>query len=129
MIFDFANQTAFLFGAILVAGSCLIYTLAQRHTDRPQNTLFILNAALLVATAACELIYVYVEKLMPLTSNARMIISVCNFGYYLTHALLPVILLYYSLMATRNYQRISIPIHALYLIPTIFSELIILTNP
>lgn len=129
MIFEFLNQTGFLLGAILVSISCLIYTLAERHTDRPQNTIFIMMLVTLALSAGVEIGELAARQLVPGTQTSRLMIEFCNFTYYLLHGVSPLLLLYYTLFATRNFQRIRTRFYVVYLIPVALVVVMLITNP
>ena len=128
-IFDFLNQTAFFMGTILVVLSCLIYSLAEHHTDRPQNNVFILSLLILAMSAVCNIVC-SATRAFPLPPHtARLMMEAGNYVFFILHVLQPYILLYYALFATRSFQRVRHVTHAAYALPAFISEVVVLTNP
>nr|MCR4763451.1 hypothetical protein [Lachnospiraceae bacterium] len=128
-IYSFINQSAFQLSTILVVVSCLIYTLTQRHTDRPQNAVFMVSTISLAVTAICELVYYYQLPHATDGQTARFAVHAANYLYYAIHGLLSMMLFYYALFATKVFQRARLIHHVFYLLPCLTGEFLILFNP
>lgn len=128
-IFAFLNMTAFYFATILVLITALIFTVLQKHTDRPQNKIFIASAICLIITAMCDIGTMAVTPYCAYFPVARGILEACNYLYFITHTALPVMLHLYAMHATHMYRRFSPIQHLVGLSPVIFGELLVLTNP
>ena len=128
-IFNFLNQTAFFMGTILVAVSCLIYSLAGHHTDRPQNNVFLISLLCLIVTAMCNIVCAAAAS-FPIPSRiARLMMETGNYIFFILHVMQSYLLLYYALFATRSFQRVRALAHVAYALPLAITEVVILTNP
>lgn len=134
-IFSFINQSAFLLGAILMSMSCLIYTVAQHHTDRPQNTVFIAAEISLAIAAVSDIVGNYeirraqMGQIGQVGQTVKLAAHSAEFFYFLLHNTLPVLLYYYALFASRNFQRIRTTTHVLIILPFAVTEILVCINP
>ncbi|MCR5674317.1 MAG: EAL domain-containing protein [Lachnospiraceae bacterium] len=128
-VYEFINQSAFYLATILVSVSCLIYTLAQRHTDRPQNTIFMMAGVSITLSAIFEMVSRYQMTHEVSGETQRIALQISVFMYFLLHAMLPMFFYYYTLFATKNFQRIQTVMHTLSLVPFIVAEILVLINP
>ena len=86
-IFNFLNQTAFFMGTILVAVSCLIYSLAGHHTDRPQNNVFLISLLCLIVTAMCNIVCAAAASLPIPSRIARLMMETGNYIFFILHVM------------------------------------------
>ena len=128
-ILNYVNETALFQATILVSLSCLIFTLAQRHTDRPQNVLYIVMTVSLGLTALSNIIYNCNSGDMAVRRTSLNAALAANYLYFVLHGVLPPLLFYYSLSATRSFQRVRTYMHVLYIMPFAVCELLVLLNP
>ena len=129
MMIGYVNETALFQAAVLVSLSCLIFTLAQRHTDRPQNIIYIIMVVSLGLTAFSNIVYTCYQENVLVSRAARNSVLAANYAYFVLHGLLPMLLYYYSLFATRSFQRFRAYVHAIFLVPFAVCEFMVLLNP
>lgn len=122
-------QMAFYMGAILVLVSTIVFTLLQRHTDRPQNKLFLLTCVTLLVTCVTEITTKLSYPDAAYSRGAFAVYSASIFLYFLLHLTLPLSLFYYALFATRFVRQFSVWRHIFWMLPFLVSEFFVLTNP
>ncbi len=125
----FLNRTAFYWGALVVSFFCITYEMIQGHTDRPRNRIFLWALMTLVASSICDMVYVYNQNAAPYLETANFLYRASCYLYFIIHNLLGMLLFFYTLFATQNFQRLPYPMIWCSLIPFCVSELLILFNP
>ncbi len=128
-IISFVNQSAFYFGAIFVAFSCLIYTYIHRNMEKPQTLVFNLSLWMIIVTSVLDMIAIFVEPLCLESILARYTLYVSHYFYFVLHNLMAMFLCYYVFFATQTFIRMTHRYKLIYMIPFIISELFVLTNP
>lgn len=128
-VVSFVNQSAFYFGAIFVALTCLIYTAIQRNMDKPQTRIFVMALWITIITSICNMTAIYAEPYAMQFDTARKALLVSNYLYFALHNLLAMFLCYYSFFATQSFIRMKRITQVLYMIPCVISEIFMLTNP
>lgn len=125
----FMNRSAFYIGAALISIFCLVYTMLQHHTGKPNNRIFILGLVNLLITATCDSLFYYYRPYAPYNDAARIVYLTSNYIYFVMHSLLSMFMLFYAMFATQNFERTSWRRLFVYLFPCAISELLVITNP
>ncbi len=125
----FVNQFAYYCGAIVIALSCMIYTLIQNNTDRPRTKIFLMSLAITIITGVCEMLSVYFLSFAPRLAFARYGLEATNFIYFATHNLLGLFMCFYIFFATQNFSRLRGVTVTTLVIPCAVSEMLIISNP
>lgn len=126
---SFINQSAFYFGSIFVAISCLIYTVIRRNMDKPQTRIFLSALWIMIITSICNMVAIYVEPYCDTNITARTALFVSNYLYFVLHNLLALFLCYYSFFATQSFIRMKRATQLLYMVPFLVSEFFMVSNP
>lgn len=128
-IIDLLNSSAFDFGAILLSMTCLIYNIIQKHTDKPQNRLYMVALVNIIFTAVCNIVVNGCKPMVDVNYHFRVVAEIFDFLYFVVHTALPLLLFYYALCATHSLDRIRPGVRAFLSIPSTIVELLVLTNP
>lgn len=123
------DMSAFHLAAIVVLISAILFTLLQKHTDRPQNKLFLCAALSLLLQCLFDIGVMQSSLRVHTSETARILLQICDFFYFLLHTLLPVLLLLYALFVTRRYYRYNRIQRVIGLIPAVLAEFLVLSNP
>jgi EAL domain-containing protein (putative c-di-GMP-specific phosphodiesterase class I)/GGDEF domain-containing protein len=126
---DLMNHSSFDCGAILLSLTCLVYNIIQKHTDKPQNRLYMLALANIIITAVCNLVLVVAEPNQYLDYHSRVLADTFTYLYFLLHTALPVLMFYYALYATHSLDRVKKKGRIILFVPFAVTELLVLTNP
>lgn len=122
-------QLAFYLGAILVTISTITFTVLQRHTDRPQNKVFIMASVCILLQCFIEIVTAVSKPYASASSTARTIFEVTSLLYFVLHVTMPLLLFYYSLFVTRYVREFPLRKHLAWMTPFFVSEVIVFTNP
>ncbi len=122
-------ELAFYLGAILVTISTITFTVLQRHTDRPQNKVFIMASVCILLQCFIEIATAVSKPYATVSSTARVVFDVTSLLYFVLHVSMPLMLFYYSLFVTRYVREFPLRKHLAWMTPFFISEFIILTNP
>ncbi|MBQ6441627.1 MAG: EAL domain-containing protein [Lachnospiraceae bacterium] len=128
-IFHLLDVSAFHLTAIIVLASVIVFAMLRKHTDRPQNKLFLCAVASLMLQCVFDLIQMHAALLVDQYEEAKILLQIGDFGYFLLHAFLPIILLFYALFVTRRYYRYNNLQRFIGLIPVAIAEFLVLSNP
>ena len=128
-LFHVFDMTAFHLTAIVILCSAIIFTMLQKHTDRPQNKLFIAAALSLILQCVFDIMVMLARLQVDDSELARVFLKIGDFGYFLLHMLLPILLLIYALFVTRRYYRYNQLQRIIGLIPAAIAEFLVLSNP
>ena len=120
---------AFYIGAILITVSTITFTVLQRHTDRPQNRVFLIAAGCLVLQCGAEIASILSRGYVFVSPFAKTVFHVSAFLYFVLHVTLPLMLFYYSLFVTRYVREFPIRKHLAWMTPFFVCEFLIFTNP
>ncbi len=123
------DMSAFHLAAIVVLTSAILFTLLQKHTDRPQNKLFLCSALSLLLQCFFDIGIMHASLEVEVSATARTPQQICDFFYFLLHTLLPILLVFYALFVTRRYYRYNNLQRVLGLLPAAFAEFLVLSNP
>lgn len=115
--------------ALLLGATCLIYTIIQSRTDRPQNKVYIFMLALVMINSATgiisDLLYPYKE----ISGAAYVIYRAMYFAYFLFHTALCPSLCYYVLCVTGELTGFNKKKTILYGSGFLVTEFFVLLNP
>ncbi len=121
------HYSAFYICCVLLCLSCLCYTLIQGRVARRQNQLYILLLLNMMSCAACSVVVAFFEG--GFGSGTHLIADTTRFMSIVFHASLTPMFGYYVLLVCGNAWQLSYRGLALYALPFIFTELIVLMNP
>ena len=121
------HYCSFYICTALLCVSCLCYTLIQRRTARRQNQLYILLLLNMLFCALSSIVVAFFEG--KFGAEAHLIADTARFGSLVFHASLTPMFGYYVLLVCGNAWQLSYRGLALYALPFLFTELIILLNP
>lgn len=127
--YEFINRSAFYYGAILIALSCLFYTLIQRRIDRPQTKLYLTALIITILTCIFDMNILYLEPMVTESDTAWTVLRISHYLYFTLHASLILVVYFYVLFATQNFRRYKAPLLVLSMIPCILIVLLMITNP
>lgn len=128
-LFHLFDVSAFHLTAIVVLVSAIVFTMLQKHTDRSQNKLFIAAVLSLILQCVFDIIVMQAGLQVEKSETARVLLKIGDFGYFMLHTLLPILLLFYALFVTRRYYRYNNLQRVIGLIPAVIAEFMVLTNP
>lgn len=123
------DMSAFHLAAIVVLISAILFTLLQKHTDRPQNKLFLASALSLLLQCLFDIGVMQFSMRVSTSETSRILQQICDFFYFLLHTLLPILLMLYALFVTRRYYRYNRIQRVIGLIPAALAEFLVLSNP
>ena len=119
--------SSFYICAALLCVSCLCYTLIQGRVARRQNQLYILLLLNLMFCALSNMVVVLFEG--KFSSDAHLIADTARFASLVFHSSLAPMFGYYVLLVCGNAWQLSYRGLALYALPFLATELLILLNP
>lgn len=128
-IISFVNQSAFYFGAVFVAFSCLTYTHIHKNMEKPQTLVFNVSLWIIIVTSLFDMIAIFVEPLCKDSVVAQYTLYVSHYLYFVLHNMMAMLLCYYAFFATQTFIRMTHRYKLIYMIPFMISELFVLTNP
>ena len=120
---------AFYIAAALISASCIIYTFIQNRTDKLQKKFYLLMLIIILLNAVSEAI---VEILAPINMDTSLkfnIIYLCKYFYFIIHTTLLPLLGYYVLNVTGELYKFNKNRNIIFLIPIVFIEILLITNP
>lgn len=121
------HYCSFYICAALLCISCLCYTFLQGRVSRRQNQLYILLLLnLLFCSLSCIVIAFHEGQSNP---GARLMADTARFVSYVFHDSLTPMFGYYVLLVCGNAWQLSYRGIALYALPFLFTEIVILMNP
>lgn len=120
---------AFYIGAILVTFSVITFTVLQRHTDRPQNRVFIAAAVCLMLQSFVEIATAAAKSHALESEEAFRAFDFLTSLYFVLHVTMPLLLFYYALLVTRYVREFPLRKHLAWMTPFLACEFFILTNP
>lgn len=123
------DMSAFHLAAIVVLISAILFTLLQKHTDRPQNKFFLASALSLLLQCLFDIGVMQFSMRVSTSETSRILLQICDFFYFLLHTLLPILLMLYALFVTRRYYRYNRIQRVIGLIPAALAEFLVLSNP
>lgn len=121
------HYCSFYICAALLCVSCLCYTLIQGRTARRQNQLYILVLLNMLFCALSSIVVAFFEG--KFGAEAHLVADTARFVSLVFHASLTPMFGYYVLLVCGNAWQLSYRGLALYALPFLFTELIILLNP
>ena len=121
------HYSSFYICSALLCVSCLCYTLIQGRVARRQNQLYILLLLNMLFCALSNIVVAFFEG--KFGTEAHLIADTARFMSIVFHASLTPMFGYYVLLVCGNAWQLSYRGLALYALPFIFTELIILMNP
>ena len=125
----FLNRSAFDIGAMLLTLTCLVYSLLQRHTDKPQNRIFLMATVAHLATAACNITVSYTAPFAFWRNDAWLLMKIADYLYFILHTSLSFFLFFYAVFATRQIQEIPRIRLFLETLPFLIAEGVVILNP
>lgn len=128
-LYEYINRSAFFIGAVLIVLSCLIYTLIQRKTDRPQTRLYLIALILTILNCVTDMLILYCNPLRKASEAAWHTLQISHYLYFMLHGALILVVYMYAMFATKNYRRLKTSSLILSLLPWAVMELLMLTNP
>ena len=121
------HYSSFYICSLLLCVSCLCYTLIQGRVARRQNQIYILLLLNMMFCAASSIVVAFFEgKFGP---ESHLLADTARFISYVFHDSLTPMFGYYVLLVCGNAWQISHRGLALYALPFLFTELVILMNP
>ena len=120
---------SFAAAALMICVTCMLFTLIQRRTAKPQNRLFIGINAILGVNAVCDMIGAAVSVETVIAGSSLTTLRTVQFIYFLSHAALAPVFFYYILVVCGSYSRQRIRRRLLYAGIFIGMELLVLLNP
>ena len=121
------HYSSFYICSALLCISCLCYTLIQGRTARRQNQLYILLLLNMMFCAVSSVVVAFFEGRPG--ADAHLIADTARFMSYVFHDSLTPMFGYYVLLVCGNAWQISYRGLALYALPFLFPELVIMMNP
>ena len=117
------------FAAFLISFTCILYTIIQKRTDKPQNRLYITMLLIVTLNGISGMALVMAEPFLAASVPARIVTNIADYTYFLAHsALCPAFLLYVSCVcgAAEKYGKREMLLYG-----SIFyvTELLVLLNP
>ena len=122
-------HTGFAAASLMICVTCLLFTLIQRRTVKPQNRLFIAVNLLLGSNAVCELAVSFASVQFQKSGSCFTMLCIAQFLYFLTHVALAPVFFYYILVVCGSYSRQRIRKRVLYAAVFIGMEVLVLLNP
>ena len=120
---------AFHISAFLISVSCLVFTFIQNRYDKPQKKIYMVMVAILVLNTVSEAAVEFAVPFQTESVIAQNLILVSKYFYFVLHAAVLPLLVYYVLRITGRSHRFTLLKHALFLIPVAVVEVLMLTNP
>lgn len=120
---------ALYMAALLLSATCLVYTVIQARTDRPQNMVYILMLALVMTNSTTGIISDMLYSRRFESDTVYLVYRVMYFAYFLFHTALCPALCYYVLCVTGELTSFSKKKIFLYGFGFLLTELFVLLNP
>ncbi len=121
------HYSSFYICSLLLCLSCLCYTLFQGRVARRQNQLYILLLLNMMFCALSSIVVAFFDG--KFGAESHLIADTARFVSYVFHASLAPMFGYYVLLVCGNAWQLSNRSLALYALPFLFTELLILMNP
>ena len=121
------HYCSFYICSALLCLSCLGYTLIRGRTARRQNQLYVLLLLNMTLCAITSIVYVFFDG--QFSPEAHLVTDTARFMSYVFHGSLTPMFGYYVLLVCGNAWQLSYRGLALYALPFLFTELVILLNP
>ena len=121
------HYSSFYIAAILLCLCCLAYTVIHNRTERRQSKVYILLLAGTILCGACSFVTACFEP--SATYEQHIVADVFRYIFFVVHMSLPPLFTYYILLACGNVWQMPKRKAALYMIPFVVTELMILLNP
>ena len=121
------HYCSFYICASLLCVSCLGYTLIQGRVSRRQNQLFVLLLLDLIFCSASLTVVAFFEGQSG--PEARLVADMARFAMLVFHGALAPMFSYYVLLVCGNAWQLSYRGIALYMLPFLLTEFLILMNP
>ena len=115
--------------ALLVSLTGIIFTLIQQRTDKLQNKLFIALISIVAFNTVCQMISGILEPVLPSSDGAFLVYRICDYLYFLLHALLcPLFFIYVNAVCGMGgfFRHLK---GILFSLPFVVTELFIIVNP
>ena len=129
MTYDYLFHIAFFIAAIFVSMTTVIYTKLQKRTDLPQNRLFLMMNYIVMFNAATCLCSEVVQLYRSYFLRGDGLILLFQYLYFVAHTALAPVLMYYVMTVTGSIKGSTRLVRAACLLPLIFTEILVLTNP
>ena len=120
---------AFYIIAILLGMTCLVYTLIQQRMARLQNRFFVVMVSIVIVNGISASICSVTERYSSQLGTAYVILQISMLSYFLVHAMLSSILLFYVCCVAGIMEQLSLRKKLAYCIPFFVTEFLIVTNP
>ncbi len=120
---------AFYIIAILISFTSLVYTMIQQRTDRLQNKLFLSMLLAVVLNCLSVIVCALVDPYKYESRTAYLILEFFQFTYFVFHATISSILLFYVCSVVGVLDQFSFRRKFVYSLPLLVTEFFIVTNP
>ena len=128
-MFDMDGSFTFNLAALIIAVTCLFYTLVMRKKVRLKNKLFLSFIIIVIINSAVVMISEPLSNSGLSVDLKYALFNVLQFAYYITHfAIAPFFALYICLVCNVSY-RFSRGVQFYLVLPFYILELLVLTNP
>ncbi len=128
-MFDMDGSFTFNLAALIIAVTCLFYTLVMRKKVRLKNKLFLSFIIIVIINSAVVMISEPLSNSGLSVDLKYALFNVLQFAYYITHfAIAPFFALYICLVCNVSY-RFSRVVQFYLVLPFYILELLVLTNP
>ena len=126
---EFIKISSFEIGALMLASSCMIYTIFRRGISKPHSTIFLMILSSLMASAICNMACTFIRPFCADYKAAPVFLELFDTLYFVAHTLIAWFLCYYAVFATESFLRLDIKAHAFLMTPIIVAEFFTVTNP
>ena len=128
-LISFIYQSAFDFGAIFVAVSCIAYTRIHSNMVKPQTRVYLSMLYILIVTSVCDMLSSYMAPLSIHSHGARIIMFASDYIYFIMHNMMSFFMCYYTFFATQTFTKMRRKVQYAFTIPFAISEFLVITNP
>lgn len=119
---------AFYAASFFISLTCLIYSLIQGRFDKLHKKIYLWMLGVMIANSVTETITVLVTPFRE-NETAFFVMTICHFLYFVIHAMLLPLLVYYVLCVTGLVNRIDKRGHLILCFPILVIETLFSTNP
>ena len=128
-LYDYLGSMVYNFAALIIASTCLFYTVAMRRKVRFRNLLFIFIVIIIIIDALTTMSEGFIYN-SGLSDHEKLILyHVEAWVYYFTHFILAPIFAYYVIVACNVGFRFSLRLKVSLAVPFYLSEILLLLNP
>ncbi|MBR1692400.1 MAG: EAL domain-containing protein, partial [Lachnospiraceae bacterium] len=120
---------ALYMAAFLLSVTCLVYTIIQSRTDRPQNKVYLIMLFIVIINSATGTISDLIYPYRNMSQTAYMVFELMYFLYFFFHTALCPALCYYVICVTGEQAKFTKKKSLLYAAGLFITEFLVVLNP